>query len=210
MSLLIVLADDHQIFRQGLKALLEREDFDVVGEASDGRQAVQLARDLRPDIAVLDFAMPLLNGIEAAREIPRVSPRTRTVLLTMHTEDHYVLEGIRAGIKGYVVKTQAAPELVRAIEEVSRGHVYLSPGVSRALIDAYLAGVEPAAEPLTPRERQVLQLVAEGKTTKEIGQLLGVSGKTAETHRTRIMQKLSIHNTAGLVSYAIRRGVIEL
>jgi two-component system, NarL family, response regulator NreC len=210
MPLRIILADDHQIFRQGLKALLEREGFDVAGEASDGREAVQLAGDLRPDVAVLDFAMPLLNGTEAAREIHRVSPRTRMVLLTMHTEDHYVLEGVRAGITGYVVKTQAAADLVRAIHEVSRGNVYLSPGVSRVLVDAHLAGSEPDADPLTPRERQVLQLVAEGKTTKEIAQLLGVSGKTAETHRTRIMEKLSIHNTAGLVRYAIRRGVIEL
>jgi DNA-binding NarL/FixJ family response regulator len=210
VSLLIILADDHQIFREGLKALLGREGFDVIGEASDGRDAVQLARDLQPDVAVLDFAMPLLNGIEAAREIRQVSPQTRTVLLTMHTEDQYVLEAVRAGIKGYVVKTQAAADLVRAIQEVSRGRMYLSPGVSRALVDAYLAGIEPHADPLTSRERQVLQLVAEGKTTKEIAQLLGVSGKTAETHRTRIMQKLSIHNTAGLVRYAIRRGVIDL
>jgi DNA-binding NarL/FixJ family response regulator len=209
VSLLIILADDHQIFREGLKALLGREGFDVVGEASDGREAVQLAGDLRPDVAVLDFAMPLLNGIEAAREIHRVSPHTRMILLTMHTEDHYVLEGVRAGITGYVVKTQAAADLVRAIREVSRGNVYLSPGVSRVLVDAHLAGSEPDADPLTPRERQVLQLVAEGKTTKEIAQLLGVSVKTAESHRSRLMEKLAIHETAGLVRYAIRRGVIE-
>jgi DNA-binding NarL/FixJ family response regulator len=209
MPVLIILADDHQIFRQGLKALLGRENFEVVGEASDGHEAVRLARDLRPDVAVLDFAMPLLNGMDAARQIQQVSPRTRTVLLTMHNEDHYVLEGLRAGINGYVVKTQAAADLVRAIHEVSRGQVYLSPGVSRALVDAYLSGTAPPVDPLTPREREVIQLIAEGKTTKAIADLLSISVKTAETHRTRIMEKLEIHQTAGLVRYAIRRGVIE-
>ncbi len=209
MPPLIILADDHQIFRQGLKALLARESLEVVGEASDGREAVRLATDLRPDVAVLDFAMPLLNGLHAAREIHQVSPRTRTILLTVHTEDHYVLESVRAGIRGYVVKTQAAEDLVRAIHEVSAGQIYLSPSVSRALVDAYLAGSEPPADPLTPRERQVLQLIAEGRTTKEIAQLLVLSVKTAESHRSRIMEKLAIHDTAGLVRYAIRRGVIE-
>jgi two-component system response regulator NreC len=206
----ILLADDHQMFRQGVRALLERENFNVVGEASDGHEAVRLAHDLHPDVVVLDYAMPFLNGLDAARAIGHSLQRTRTVLLSMHTEDTYVLEALRVGVGGYVVKTQAAPELVQAIRAVSRGQVYLSPKVSRALVDAYLAQSDVPADPLTLRERQVLQLVAEGKRTKEIALLLAMSVKTAETHRARIMAKLGIHDTAGLVRYAIRHGAIEL
>jgi len=160
-------------------------------------------------VAVLDLAMPLLNGLDTAREILRISPRTRTILLTMHPEDHYIFEALRAGIEGYVLKTQAAEDLVRAIREVFRGMIYLSPGVSRAVVQAYLAKTDLPPDPLAPRERQVLQLVAEGKTTKEIAVLLGISVKTAESYRSRIMQKLDIHETAGLVRYAIRRGLIQ-
>jgi DNA-binding NarL/FixJ family response regulator len=209
MPLQILLADDHLIVREGLKAILEREGFDVVGEASDGREAVQLARTLHPDVAILDLSMPLLNGLQATQEILHVSPRTKTILLTMHTEDHYVLEAIRAGIRGYVVKRQAAMELIQAIREVANGAVYLSPSISAAVVQAYLHKTELPADPLTSRERQVLQLVAEGKTTKEVAQLLGISTKTAESHRTRIMAKLDIHETASLVRYAIRRGLIQ-
>lgn len=209
MPLQILLADDHLIVREGLKAILEREGFDVIGEASDGREAVQLARTLHPDVAILDLSMPLLNGMQAAQEILHVSPRTRIILLTMHTEDHYVLEAIRAGIRGYVVKRQAASELVQAIREVANGAVYLSPSISAAVVQAYLHKTELPADPLTRRERQVLQLVAEGKTTKEVAQLLGISTKTAESHRTRMMAKLDIHETASLVRYAIRRGLIQ-
>jgi DNA-binding NarL/FixJ family response regulator len=205
----ILLADDHVVVRQGLKALLEREGFDIVGQASDGREASRLARELTPDVAILDLAMPLLNGIETGRAITRGCPSVRTIALTVHTENHYVLAALEAGFSGYVLKSQAAAQLVRAIQEVSRGAVYLSPGISRAVVEASLRKSSRQEDPLTDREREVLQLVAEGKTTKQIAGLLGVSVKTAESHRTRIMQKLKIHETAGLVRYAIRRGLIQ-
>ena len=209
MSLRLILADDHKVVRQGLRALLEREGLEVVGEASDGREAVQLAHAHTPDVAILDLSMPQLNGVEAAREIVHVRPETGVILLTVHTEEYQVVTALRAGIRGYVIKTQAADELVRAIREVAEGGMYLSPGVSRIVVGAYLAGSELPADPLTPRERQVLQLVAEGRTTKEVAALLGLSVKTAESYRSRIMEKLDIHETAGLVRYAIRRGLIE-
>jgi len=205
----ILLADDHVIVRQGLKALLEREGFAVVAEAEDGQAAVRQARERCPDVAVLDFSMPLLNGLDAAVEIIRACPRARAILLTMHTDDHYVLSALQAGVKGYVVKTQASSDLVRAIHEVLRGMMYLSPGVSEAVVQAYLAKSEMPADPLTSREREVLQLVAEGKSTKEVAGLLGISFKTAESHRTRILKKLNLHETAGLVRYAVRRGLIQ-
>ena len=205
----IILADDHLIVRQGLKSILEKELYTVVGEAGDGREAVRLAQELSPDIAVLDLSMPLLNGLDAAREIVKVSPQTKVILLTMHTEDPYVMDALRAGIRGYVLKTQAAQDLVQAIYEVSRGSMYLSPGISRAVVEAYLAKSELPPDPLTPREREVLQLIAEGKSTKEVAGVLGVSVKTAESHRTRLMEKLDIHETATLVRYAIRRGLVQ-
>ena len=209
MRIRILLADDHMMVRQGIRALLEKEGFEVVAEAMDGREAVRLAEKLKPDVAVLDIAMPLLNGIDAAREIRRVSPRTKTTLLTVHEENQYVVEALRAGVTGYVVKTKAADDLVKAIREVSLGAVYMSPGVSREAVRAYLDGTEPSTDGLTPREREVLQLVAEGKTTKEVAAVLGISVKTAESHRSRIMEKLDIHETASLVRYAIRLGVIQ-
>jgi two-component system, NarL family, response regulator NreC len=209
MPLRILLADDHEIFRQGLRALLEREGFEVAAEAADGHAAIQLAAQMTPDVAVVDLAMPMLNGLDAAREITRTSPRTRTILLTMHAEDPYVAKALQAGIRGYVLKSQAAEDLVQAIREVSRGAVYLSPGVSETVVEAYLAKRDIPPDPLTPREHQVLQLIAEGKTTKEVAALLGVSVKTAESHRMRIMTKLDIHETAGLVRYAIREGLVR-
>ena len=205
----VLLADDHQIVRQGLRALLEKTGHTVVGEAADGREACELAKQLQPNIAVLDLAMPLLNGLDAIGEIRRVSPGTLAILLTMYTDRPYVLRALQAGAKGYVLKSQAADDLVRAIREVWGGAVYLSPGVAVGLVDAYLSKDEEPKEPLTARERQVLQLVAEGKTTKAIAGMLGITFKTVESHRNRIMKKLDIHQTAGLVRYAIRRGLVR-
>jgi two-component system response regulator NreC len=218
MSLRVILADDHEVVRRGIRLLLERElpDMEVVGEASDGREAVRLARELRPDVAVLDLAMPLLNGLDAAREIHRHAPQTKTILLTAHTEDRRVTDALRAGINGYVVKTQSPREVAEAIQQVARGgEFYVSPVVSGggAVVEAYfdarrsMAGRVPR-ERLSPRERQVLQLVAEGKTTKEIAAILGISVKTTESHRAQVMRKLGIHTAAGLVLYAIREGLV--
>jgi two-component system response regulator NreC len=208
MSLSVLLADDHQIFREALRVVLERKDF-TVAEARDGREAVQLAYTLRPEIAVLDLLMPVLNGLDAAQEIVKVSARTKPIVLTMYTDDHYVIGALRVGVRGYVIKTQAAQDLVQAIRAVHQGMTYLSPGVSRALVDAYLAQTPPSVSPLTARERQVLQLVAEGRTSKEIAESLTLGVKSVESYRTRIMQKLDIHHTAGLVRYAIREGLIQ-
>jgi DNA-binding NarL/FixJ family response regulator len=209
MSCRVLLAEDHVVVRQGLKALLERENFDVVAEASDGHEATRLACELAPDVAILDLGMPRLNGIDATRSIGESCPKIRTIALTMHTEDQYVLAALHAGFRGYVLKSQAASHLVRAIHEVCRGEIYLSSAISRVVVEAYLGRKSLPEDPLTRREREVLQLVAEGRTTKQIAHMLGVSAKTAESHRTRIMRKLEIHDTAGLVRYAIRRGVIQ-
>lgn len=204
----VLLADDHGIVRDGLRALLEAADFDVVA-ASDGREAVELAEVQRPDIAVLDLAMPMLNGMDAARHIRQVSPHTGIIMLTMHGEAPYVSGALRAGARGYVLKSQAARDLVHAIEQVALGLTYLSPGVTGLLVKAYLEKTDGSLDPLTPREREVLQLVAEGKMTKEIADVLGLSVKTIESHRTSIMKKLHIHDTAGLARYAVRRGLVE-
>jgi DNA-binding NarL/FixJ family response regulator len=206
----ILLADDHRVVREALRLLIEGRGFEVVGEASDGREAIQLARRLRPDIAVLDLAMPLVNGIEAAREIRGASPGTISVLLMGTATEQQVLEALEAGVQACVLKSYEASELVRALRDVARGEVYLSRGLTRAVVEAYLQRGALPADPLTPRERQVLQLIAEGKSTKDTAQLLCVSVKTVESHRAHIMAKLSIRETAGLVRYAIRRGLCEL
>src|SRR5919108_4045080 len=209
MVVRVVLAEDHAIVRQGLRALLEREGFQVAGEAADGRQAIDLASALLPDIAILDVRMPLLNGLDAAREIRKCCPKTKAILLTRHDEDQYVIEALHAGVTGYVLKSQMANDLLQAIKEVLRGGIYLSPGISRAVVQAYLSKTTLEADPLTARERQILQLIAEGQSSKDIANLLGISTKTAEAHRARIMRKLDLHGTASLVRYAIRRGLLE-
>jgi DNA-binding NarL/FixJ family response regulator len=193
----------------GLVALLKAAGHEIVGRASDGQTAVRLAETLHPDIAILDASMPLLNGIDASRSIQRVRPDTKTIIVTVHDEDEYVLNAFRAGVRGYVLKKQAASDLLQAIKEVQGGAVYVSPGMSRALVDAVRTNTEMRSDLLTAREREVLQLVAEGKTSKEIASVLDVSVKTAETHRANIMNKLDIHETAGLVRYAIRHGMVE-
>jgi len=205
----VVVADDHTMFRQGLIALLEGDEFKVAGEATNGHEAIRVVRTLQPDIAILDLSMPLLNGIDAARDIQRRSPATQVVLLTMYDDDACVLEALRAGVRGYVLKSQTAADLVLALREVSKGSVYLSPGISDKVVDLYVSNSDAETDALSERERQVLQLIAEGHTTKAIASMLFVSVKTAESHRTHIMQRLDIHNIASLVRYAIRKGMIK-
>lgn len=209
MSVTVVLGDDHPLVRQGVRRLLEGREFEILGEGSDGLEVIELAQRLRPDIILLDLSMPTLNGIGAVRELARVVPSAKVIILTMHTEEHYILEALRAGVKGCVSKTQAPEHLLQAIREVCRGGVYLSPSVSGVVVQGYLSKTETPYDPLTDRERQVMQLIAEGKTTKEVAVILGVSVKTAESHRSSLMGKLDIHSTAEVVRYAIRRGLVE-
>ena len=206
----LLIADDHDLFREGVKALLPPAEFEVVADTADGQEAIRLARRLQPDLALLDISMPGLNGVDAAREVLRVSPRSRVMVLTMHKDNVYMVEALRAGVRGYVLKSQPTAELIHAMRDVARGEVYLAPGFWRTLVDSYQSGADLVADPLSPREREVLQLIAEGKTTKEVAATLGISFKTAETHRTRIMAKLDIHETAGLVRYAIRNRLIQV
>jgi len=206
----ILLADDHAVVREGLRGLLERNGHEVVAEAADGHEAVRLAATTDCDVAVIDIGMPGLNGLDAARAIRRQSGRLRIVLLTMHTEDDYVLQALQAGVRAYVLKTQAGSDLLDAIGAAVAGRTYLSPGIPEGLIEAAISGNGFAADPLTPHERQVLQLISEGHTTKEVASVLGISVKTADTHRSNIMRKLDVHETAGLVRYAVRSGIIRV
>jgi DNA-binding NarL/FixJ family response regulator len=209
MKYRVVIADDHLMFRQLLKTLLEDEGFRVVGEAANGHEAIREVVRHTPDIALIDYRMPLLNGIDAAREVQRRSPQTQVVLLTMFDDEAYALDALKCGIRAYVLKNQAAAELVNAIREVLGGSIYLSPGISESVVKAMLSKEKQPDDLLTGRENQVLQLIAEGNTTKEIAEMLHISVKTAESHRSKIMGRLDVHNIASLVRYAIRQGMID-
>lgn len=203
-----VLADDHLVLRQALKALLERQGVEVVADMADGQAAVDAVKRFSPDVAVLDVAMPILNGVEAAGQIARLAPSTPVILLSGLDDARFVPGALKAGVKGFVHKSQGADDLVRAIIEVREGRLYVSPGASQAIVDACSTGDDGGGKSLTPRERQVLQLVGEGKSTKQIAEVLRISVKTAEFHRGRLMKKLNVHDTANLVRYAIREGFI--
>jgi two-component system, NarL family, response regulator NreC len=211
----ILLADDHSVMRTGLRLVLERQpDFRVVAEAADGRQAVALAQQHRPDVIVMDVTMPNLNGIEAARQICAAQPHTSIVMLSMHSDEAYVLRALKAGARGYLLKESAESDLIAAIRAVYTGKAFFSPAVSRMLVEDYVRQlqdreIEDSYELLTTREREVLQLIAEGKANKETAAELGIGIKTVEKHREHLMQKLDIHDTAGLTRYAISAGIIE-
>ncbi len=210
----ILLADDHRVVRRGLCLLLESHDgFQVVAEASDGRQAVALAEEHKPDIVVLDVAMPMLNGIEAARQISTKLPQTGIVFLSMHSDEGYVLKALKSGGRAYLLKDSAEYDLVNAIRAVNSGKAFFSPAINKMLVDEYMRQmreneVEDSYELLTTREREALQLFAEAKTPKEVASILNLSLYTVETHRSNIFQKLNLHSTAELILYAVRKGVI--
>lgn len=201
----VVLADDHLILRQALKALLEQSGIEVVADEANGVAAVAAVRRHAPDVVVLDVAMPHLNGVDAAREITKLDPHPDVILLSGLDDTRFVPEALQAGVKGFVLKTQGAEDLLRAIEAVRQGVLYISPGASQAVVDAWRGTSETQ---LTPRERQVAQLVAEGNSNKQIAATLHISVKTAEFHRSRLMRKLQLHDVAALVRYAIRQGII--
>jgi len=211
----ILLADDHTVMRKGLRMLLESQPgFEVVGDAADGRQTVQLAEKLSPDVVVLDIAMPILNGIEAARQISAKLPDTAIIFLSMHSDESYVLKALKCGAKAYLLKDSAEHDLIAAIKAVVEKKAFFSPAISKMLVDDYLRqmterGVEDSYELLTTREREIVQLLAEGKSNKEIAQLLNLSVYTVETHRGNILQKLNLHSMAELILYAVRKGVIS-
>ncbi len=215
MQIRILLADDHTVMRSGLRLLLERQpNLLVVGEAADGRQAVELAASEKPDVVVMDIAMPHLNGVEAARQIVNRAPLTAVVILSMHSDESYVIRSLKAGARAYLLKDSAESDLISAIHAITEGKSFFSPLVRRILKEDYMhqlaeMGAEDTYELLTTREREVLQLVAEGKSNKEVANLLNLSLYTVETHRTHILQKLNIHSVPELILYAVRKGIIS-
>lgn len=214
-KLRILLADDHKLMRGGLRLLLEQQpSITVVGEADDGRQAVEKASSLKPDVVVLDIGMPNLNGIEACAQITQTLPTTSVVMLSMHSDEAYVLRALKAGARAYLLKDSAESDLVRAVQAVSDGKSYFSPAVSKVLLEDYVrklqrSGVEDSFDLLTPREREILQLVAEGKSNKDVANLLNLSVYTVETHRANLMQKLNLRSVPELILYAVRKGIIS-
>jgi len=211
----ILLADDHSILREGLRMLLDRQDeFAVVGDASNGREAVEMAEKHDPDVVIMDLAMPGLNGIEATRRIIARSPRTAVVILSMHSDESYILRSLKAGARGYLLKDSLKADLLDAVRAAVRGKSFFSPKVSQVLKEEYVneleaRGAEDTWELLTDREREILQLVAEGKTNKEIAALLNISIYTIDTHRSHILQKLNLHSAPELILYAVRKGIIS-
>jgi two-component system response regulator NreC len=214
-ALRILLADDHTVVRQGLRKVLEaRPEWQVVAEAGDGREAIRMAEETKPDVAILDVAMPLLNGIEAVRQIARKVPATRMLVLSMHADEAYVTQILRAGASGYLLKDSADVDLLQAVDAVSAGKSFFSPAIARVIADDYVRhladrGATDRFELLSEREREIFQLIAEGKTNKEIAALLFLSPSTVDTHRSRIMEKLDVHSAAEIVLYAVRKGVIR-
>jgi two-component system response regulator NreC len=211
----ILLADDHRLMRSGLRLLIEQQpDLSVVGEAGDGREAVAMAKSLRPDVAVIDIGMPNLNGIEATHQITHSNPEIAVVMLSMHSDESYVLRALKAGAKGYLLKDSAESDLIRAVRAVAGERSFFSPVVSKVLLDDYMrklkrSGAEDAYDLLTPREREIFQLVAEGKSNKDVANLLNLSVYTVETHRSNIMQKLNLRGVPELILYAVRKGIIS-
>lgn len=211
----ILLADDHTLVRSGIRSLLEDEPgLSVIGEAEDGRTAVTMASQLKPDVVVMDIAMPLLNGLEATRQIKTQCPGVKVLILSMHDNEEYIRQVLEAGAMGYILKDAAARELISAIQSVHRGEAVLSPAVTRLVIEDYLrwGGLRPQAEAdsLSPREREVLQLIAEGYTNKQIAEILSISIKTVQAHRNNLMQKLDLHDRGELIKYAIQKKIIEI
>ncbi|MGB9236190.1 MAG: response regulator transcription factor [Terriglobales bacterium] len=216
MPLRILLADDHEIVRRGLCALLRAQpDWDVCGEACNGREAVEKAMQLQPEVVILDVGMPSLNGLEATRQILKASPQVKILILTLHDSDQVVQEVLNAGARGFLLKSDAARDLVAAVDALRRGKIYFTPKVASMVLDGYLhkrtpSPEAPARSRLTPREREIVQLLAEGKSSKEVAVVLGLSVKTAETHRSNIMRKLELHSVSDLVLYAVRNNIVHV
>lgn len=211
----LLIGDDHRLVRHGLRKILEtRGDWEVIAEVGDGREAVARAAELQPDVALLDIGMPLLNGIDAAQQIVHRSPSTRVLILSMHADEAYVTRALKAGATGYLLKDSADTDLLDGVAAVAAGHSFFSPAVAKLMLDDYVRRVSQVETTdryatLSPREREIFQLVAEGRTNREVADILDISAATVETHRARILQKLEIHNTAELVLYAVRRGVVS-